>query len=227
MNVIVVGTKSHEAVDIVTKAGFTIVDKNPEMVICYGGDGTILRSEHEFPGVPKVALRDSRVCKLCSPFANEEVLKRVYKGEYKKEEVWKLEVHAKGKVLYGLNDIVIHNKDPRHAMRYTLTIDGARVGSEEIIGDGVVLATPFGSTGYYRSIADSFFEVGIGLAFNNSTEQADHMVLREDRDIAIHIVRGPVMVYADNQTEYIEMAEGDEARIVKSKKFATIVKVTT
>lgn len=225
MNAVIFGTNSHEVTDLIVRTGFSIVSENPEVVFCYGGDGTILRAEYAFPGVPKVALRDSRVCKLCSPFTNEEVVKRVCAGSYKEEKVWKLEARVGEKTLYGVNDIVIHNNDPRHAMRYTLAIDGVHTGGEEIIGDGVVLATPFGSTGYYRSIADSFFEVGIGLAFNNSTEQADHMVVREDREIALRVVRGPAMVYADNQEGYIELGVGDEVRIVKSKKFATIVRV--
>ncbi len=226
MKAILFGAHSHEATELVKKAGFSLVEKNPDIIICYGGDGTILRAEHEYPGVPKVALRDSRVCKLCSPLTNAEVLKRVKAGKYKKEKVWKLECRAKGKTLYGVNDIVIHNKDPRHAMRYALHIDDVRVGGEEIIGDGVVFATPLGSTGYYRSIADSFFEVGIGLAFNNSTEQADHMVLGEDREIRIRVIRGPATVYADNQVDAVELEEGEEARIVKSKKIATIVRVS-
>ncbi len=226
MKAILFGAHSHEATELVKKEGFTLLEKNPDIIICYGGDGTILRAEHEYPGVPKVALRDSRVCKLCSALTNEEVLKRVKAGKYKEERVWKLECRAKGKTLYGVNDIVIHNKDPRHAMRYALSIDGVRLGGEEIIGDGVVLATPLGSTGYYRSIADSFFEVGIGLAFNNSTEQVDHMVLNEEREVSVRVVRGPAMVYADNQTDFIELKEGEEVRIVKSKKIATIVRVS-
>jgi len=94
----------------------------------------------------------------------------------------------------------------------------------EIIGDGIVVATPsFGSTGYYKSITDSFFEVGIGLAYNNSTEQSDHVVLDENRIISIEITRGPAIIYADNQETSISLNKGDVATIKKSSQTAKIV----
>jgi len=78
---------------------------------------------------------------------------------------------------------------------------------KEFIGDGLVVATPFGSTGYYRSITDSYFELGIGIAFNNSTEQADSLVVKEQRQIKVLITRGPALLYADNQTKIINLKE--------------------
>ncbi len=222
---LIFGNNKHEAYALLHNAGLTLVEKDPDLVVCYGGDGTFLHAEHAHPGIPKLMLRDSRVCKLCPPLSNEVVIARLREKKFKKIEIEKLECRAKGKTLYGVNDIVVHNKDPRHAMRYTLSIDGVRQGAGEIIGDGIVAATPLGSTGYYRSIADSFFEVGIGLAFNNSTEQLDHMVLTDERKITLHVVRGPAVVYADNQSEYIELEAGEETHIVKSKKIATMVRV--
>lgn len=204
--------------------GFSIVEKDPEFVLSYGGDGTFMRAEGIWPGIPKVILRGSAVCKLCSSFENEDVLDRVARGEYSIEELWKLEVQVKGKKLEGVNDIVVHNADPRHAIRYKISVNGLPVG-DQVIGDGIVVATPLGSTGYYRSITDSFFETGMGLAFNNSTEQSDHMVLREDSTISITITRGPAVVYADNKGDVFELKEGDEAEIRKSSSVARIVRV--
>ncbi|MFA6365150.1 MAG: hypothetical protein WCW78_01990 [Candidatus Paceibacterota bacterium] len=218
------GTKQKEVEEMVKNLGFVLVKKDPHIVICYGGDGTLFGAEYEYPGIPKVMVRGSRVCKLCNSLSNEEVLKRIKKEKYKKEKIGKLEVSANGKTLIAMNDVVVHNKDPRHAMRYTIHVDGVQVG-EEIIGDGVVVATPLGSSGYYRSITDSSFEVGIGLAFNNSTEQSDHIVLSDERSIVINVTRGPAIIYADNQKESIEVNVGDEVAIVKSEQFATILKV--
>lgn len=39
--------------------------------------------------------------------------------------------------------------------------------AEKVIGDGLLVATPFGSSGYYRSITGGVFEIGVGVAFNN------------------------------------------------------------
>ncbi|MFA6407799.1 MAG: hypothetical protein WCV80_03795 [Candidatus Paceibacterota bacterium] len=224
MKVLLFGTKQKEIEEMVKNTGFVLVEKDPEIIICYGGDGTLFGAEYEYPGIPKVMVRGSRVCKLCNSLSNQEVLKRVKEGKYKREKIGKLEVSVSGETMIAMNDVVVHNKDPRHAMRYIIHVDGIQIG-EEIIGDGVVVATPLGSSGYYRSITDSSFEVGIGLAFNNSTEQSDHIVLSDERSVVVNITRGPAIIYADNQKESIEVNVGGEVKIVKSEQFATILKV--
>lgn len=223
MKVIVVGDSVNDIIPAIKKVGFTIVEKKPDFVISYGGDGTLMIAEHLYPGIPKIILKHSLVCKLCSPFTNSEILKRVRAGKYAIESFWKLEARANGKTLIGLNDIVVHNTDMRHALRYAVFIDGVQ-STHSIIGDGVVFATPLGSSGYYRSITDSVFEAGIGLAFNNSTEQSDHIVLRENRIVEIEITRGPAVVYADNQKDSILLSVGERVNIRKSKKVAKIVR---
>ena len=152
-------------------------------------------------------------------------MKRVKNGKYIIEQSWKLGAEAKGKKLMGMNDIIVHNRDARHAIRYRLWNNDREIG-QEIIGDGVVIATPFGSTAYYRSITDSFFETGIGIAFNNSTEQSDHMIVKENAVIKIKITRGPALVYADNQEEFIELEKDDEVIIKKSNQIVKIVKIS-
>jgi NAD+ kinase len=222
--VIICGGEKSKIFEMVSKHGFEIVENKPDFVISYGGDGTVMRSEAEYPGIPKIILRNSRVCKLCSCLENDEVLEKIKHGKYKTEEYWKIMVRANGKELLAINDIAVHNTDPRHAIRYKFSING-KLFAHEVIGDGVVVATPFGSTGYYRSITDSFFEVGIGLAFNNSTEQSDHMVLKEDSKIKLEITRGPAVVFADNQEDKIILEVGDIIELEKSNEVAKIVRV--
>lgn len=224
MKALVFGKNKTTIEPLAKEAGFEVVENNPEFVVSFGGDGTLMKAEHAWPGVPKIVLKDSLICKKCSALPNKEVLKRVRNGKYSIEELIKLEVMADGKTRTALNDIIVHNKDPRHAIRYSLSVNGRTLG-EAIIGDGVVIATPFGSTAYYRSITDSSFELGIGLAFNNSTEQSDHIVLKEDSEIKIKIIRGPAIVYADNQEEEITLEKDSEVTIRKSKEKAQIVVV--
>jgi NAD+ kinase len=224
MKVVVFGHEREKILEEVKNSCFEIVENNPDFVVSFGGDGTVMRSETEFPGIPKIILRNSKICKLCSSLSNTEVLKRVSENKFSIEKFWKLRLVAKGKEFNALNDVSVHNSDPRHAMRYRLLVNSIEVG-DQIIGDGIVVATPFGSTGYYRSITDSFFELGIGLAFNNSTEQFDHMVLKEDSKIDLEVTRGPAQIYADNHKEVIELTDGDKVHIEKSEQFAQIVHV--
>lgn len=224
MKVLIFGDDKNKIEPIIKKFGFDVVENDPELVISYGGDGTLLKSEFEFPGVLKVVLKNSRVCKACYKMSNEEVLRKIQQNEFTIKESWKLEATVKNEGLYALNEVVIHNKNPQHCIRYKVFVDGKELGGE-IIGDGVVVATPFGSTAYYRSITDSFFEVGIGVAFNNSTEQSDHVILKENRKIKLKILRGPAIIYADNQQHILEANDGDEIFIQKSSQVAKIISV--
>lgn len=227
MQVAIVGPETEKASDLLQKHGnfFEVVKDRPEVVISYGGDGTLMEAEHLYPGVPKLYLRNSHIAKLAHQTKeNEEILEHLVRGEYKIQKCIKLEATAKGKTLVGLNDIVVHNENPRHAIRYTVQVDEDSA-SNEIIGDGLVFATPLGSTGYYRSITDSSFEIGIGLAFNNSTEQSDHIVLRDERIFKITITRGPAFCYADNQKEYVELVNGETVEVKKSDLIAKIIRV--
>lgn len=222
MKVKIFGDAKSDIENLVKETGFEIVENNPEFVVSYGGDGTVMRSEGMDPGIPKILLRNSVICKKCSDFSNEEVLKRVKSGSYKLERLIKLEAISGDKKLIATNDIIVHNQNPRHGIRYKLLIN-EKPYTREVIGDGIVVATPFGSTGYYRSITDSFFEIGMGLAFNNSTEQADHMVLQDNSVFELTVTRGPAEVFADNNSESIVLNEGDKILIKKSEEFAQIV----
>ena len=222
MKVLLFGENKSKIEPLVQKAGLEISEENPEFVISYGGDGTLMRAEYAYPGIPKIVLKDSLICKKCSPMSNEQVLESIKNGRYSVEELMKLEIISGAKTLYAMNDITLHNADSRHAIRYSLSVNDKVVG-DAIIGDGIVVATPFGSTAYYRSITDSFFELGIGLAFNNSTEQSDHMVLRENSEISIKIIRGPAVIYADNNEDAIRIDKDAEVTIRKSANKALIV----
>lgn len=223
MKVLLIGEKISEIEALVKTAGLEIVDLDPELIISYGGDGTFFQAEHRYPSIPKLILKASRICKLCSKLDNEELLRRTTAGDYKLKSLPKLEARAGGEKLLALNDIIVHNANSRHAIRYHLSLDGQTISPHEIIGDGVVIATPLGSTGYYRSITDSYFELGLGIAFNNSTEQSDHLVVSSDRHITVTISRGPALVFADNQIEEIELNVGESVTIKQAPEQARIL----
>jgi NAD kinase len=223
MNFLIYGDKNEEIAKLAKKAGLKIVKNNPEIVASYGGDGTFIEAENKFPGIPKFALKNSKICNLCQNLPIEDSFRKIIDGKYIVRDEIKIEAIFKQEKIIGLNEIIVHNIDPRKAIRYNIFVNGKKVGNE-IIGDGVVISTPHGSTGYYRSITDSFFEVGLGVAFNNSIEQSDHMVLKEDSEIAVKITRGRAIVYADNSSEEIILDDGDEIIVRKYIDSAKIVK---
>ena len=222
MNVAIFGVADKVQLDALKGAGFDLAGKNPKLIFVFGGDGSIMKSEEKFPGVPKVIIKKSKICKKCPLLPFEEIIKLVKGGRYKIDELEKLSICKNAKCIEGVNDVIVHNSDPRHAIRYVIEIERIDF-KKEVIGDGIVVATRFGSSGYFRSITDSVFHVGIGLAFNNSTESIDHMVLPDFASITIEITRGPAEAYADNNPKEFKLIEGDRVTISRSKKVFRLV----
>lgn len=212
----IIGNNSENIDTIFKNKKYKRDDIKPDIVVTYGGDGTLLKAEHMYPGIAKLFLRNSRIGKLGFKENNEIVLNNFFKGKLKIKNYFKIEAKIGNNKLFATNEFVLKTKNPRHSVRFDMGIN-KEDKFEHIIGDGCIVATPIGSTGYYKSITRSTFDLGIGVAFNNTTEQYNHMVLKENTDISIYIVRGPAFCYVDNHDIEIEVFEGDKIVIKKSK----------
>lgn len=224
MRVRIVGRQTRQLASKARAAGLTVSDANPDVIICHGGDGTLLGAERDFPGVPKLALRIDEECNKCERHVSQRVLEELAVGLLHGSKIVKLSAETGGRRLVGINDIVIHNANVFSGVRYKVWI-GGELYSDEIVGDGLVAATPFGSSAYYHSITGGIIRSGIGLAFNNSTEPIDHIVLHEDEIVRVLITRGPAVLGADNNPDHIDLSEGGEVEIRKAPESATVLAI--
>ena len=223
LRVKVFGRNADEIAPQLGEFGFERDEESPEVVISYGGDGTLLAAEREWPGVPKVTLRDSLHCRTCSHDSNEVILRHLAEGKLRASRFIKLRAEAIGRDLTCLNNVILHNASITSGVRYRVWIDDEPYGQGVIVGDGLVVSTPFGSAAYYRSITQSTFRVGIGLAFNNSIEPVNHLVLAEESTIRTQIVRGPALLVGDQAPDQITLAADDEILIRRAPESATIL----
>lgn len=215
--------------------GLTIVDRNPaspagrpDAVITYGGDGTLLGAEAAYPGIPKLPLRNSEKCFHCSSLPNDQILSRFVRGQVKTVTYSKLEATFDQKKFLALNEFCFRNKLPTAALRFTVTVNRELVYREPLIGDGIVIATPFGSTGYFYSITRESFPRGIGLALNNIHNfQRRSLILNENSEIKVEIIRGPAHFSHDNSQEILELEAGETVTIKKAKLSAKILVPTS
>lgn len=202
---------------LVKDLGFEIVNSNPDIVISYGGDGTLLASERLYPGIPKLPIRDSLVCKKCPDHGEKVLLQNLLKDKLKLKEYKKLETTFFYQTLTALNDFVIRNAQPMHAIRFQAT------GTKKLlIGDGIVLSTPFGSTGYFKSITGETFERDWGLAFNNITEKEPPIFLKDEETIIFKLIRGNATLSFDNNPDIFRIDEGSELQFKLSDQVAKI-----
>jgi NAD+ kinase len=212
---------------VLATEGFKIVERKPEFIVCYGGDGTVLFSEREFPEVPKLIIKTSRACRKFDYTLDElkNVLSKIREGNYCLHKKMKLETEAKGRKLVGLNEVQIHPRLPIHAVRFSLSVDGKEY--EDLVGDGVIVATPFGSTGYYEATGGKRFAKGIGISFNNlHNGKIKSFVVPEDSTVKLTVSRGPAWLLADNNKNFIELRAKDTVTIRKSESTANFIYVS-
>lgn len=136
----------------------TDLPKDADCVMVLGGDGTIIQAARELAetGVPILGVNLGTV-----GFLAEVELAYIYKaidavmaGRYKLEKRFMLKgsVIKDAKIVYeanALNDIVVARGNLVRAISTTVYIDGNPMSS--LHGDGIIVTTPTGSTGYNLS----------------------------------------------------------------------------
>lgn len=225
MKVAVCGIAKHE-LEVYLRTHYRhdiqLVKQKPDFVLCYGGDGTLLFAERLYPTIPKVMIRHSRVCQLCARLARETIIRLLVHGQYSVVEQPLLETTYRRQTLYGINDIMVAHGQVNTGLRYHLWLNGEPF-ADELLGDGVVVATPLGSTGYYQSITRSTFQQGLGIAFNNSIFSISNIVVPEDTVVKVRVDRGPGLIAVDNNDHLIPLRTHDTVTIQRSHRSTYVV----
>jgi NAD kinase len=209
--------------DQFTALGF-IISSEPAVIIVAGGDGTLLRAERDYPGIPKALLKHSAIGNLYKDHTVEEIAAALLHNQYTIEEHTALEATVHHVKYRAANDVIIRNKLLTHAIRFRIEVNG--VQSPEYVGDGLVIATPFGSTAYYHSITRAHFTHGIGIAFNNiHNERVPAQHFADTVDVLVHITRGPGDLGVDNSLHIEDLRAGDTVRIRKSDVPVRVVRL--
>lgn len=222
MKIKLLGKNLNDIRPLLKEFGLIECDSGFELVITHGGDGALLGAERDYPGVPKFPLRDAATASPCTQHNAAARLQELVSGKTVSTRLFKVAAAIHGKEILALNDVFIHNFDRASALRYRVRIDG-ELYAHEIVGDGVCLSSVHGSSAYYRSITQSLFKVGIGLAFSNSTEDVNHLVLAETSRIQIEIVRGPGLLIADNSPDPETISVGETVELYQSQETAEIL----
>lgn len=216
--------------------------KKTSGILVLGGDGTLLRAARDTAdsGIPVLGINLGTLGYLaeveCSNL--KPALKRLVEGRYFIEDRMMLsgQVVRGGKVLEdtcALNDITITRNGPLQMLYFQIFVN--RKLLKEYHADGIITATPTGSTGYNMSAGGPIVEPGARLILLTPicphTLQTRSVILRAEDEIVIR-----VMEKAARQELYMEVCfdgsrnlglrPGDEVRITKSSRNTSIIKLS-
>lgn len=164
-----------------------------DQVVTIGGDGTLLRAglscmKHGKP-VLGVNLGRTGFLATCEVGELTAKLKRLAAGEFTlaSRRLLHAEAPAHGWQADAINDLVVFGQTRLHPMDYKVYCDGALVGSYR--SDGMILATPTGSTAYSFSaggpILDAAADVLVLTPVCAHNVHAAPLVFAADRHLKI------------------------------------------
>ena len=147
-----------QQMDIQAAGVFEGNDFEADMVLSMGGDGTFLKAASYVgnKNIPILGINTGRLGFLAdvSPEEMEDTFKDIYNHNYKVEDRSVLQVISNGQPLKGypcgLNEIAVLKRDSSSMITIHTSINGAYLTTYQ--ADGLVIATPTGSTAYSLSI---------------------------------------------------------------------------
>jgi NAD+ kinase len=126
-----------------------------DLVVSLGGDGTMLRAIHliDGSGAPVLGVNVGQLGYLTEiePADAEKALERFFAGEHRLEPRMLLDVRVEssGAQALALNEAVLEKTATGHTVRLAVGIDGEQWTT--YAADGLIVATPTGSTAYSLS----------------------------------------------------------------------------
>lgn len=207
-----------------------------DLVIVVGGDGTLLHAARALAAhdVPLVGINLGRLGFLAdvSPEEIGSVLERILEGEYKTDSRAMLEarIHCDQtppRRACALNDVVIHKWNTARMIEFETYVDGVFVNAQR--SDGLIIATPTGSTAYALSGGGPLIDPGLEaiVLVPICPHDLAHrpLVLPAERRIEVRVgplELGHVQITCDGQDE-LQLPPGATIEITRHPERATLL----
>lgn len=208
-----------------------------DAIVAMGGDGTILRAIHEYPGVPVLGLNLGTLGYLSSVEEKDfdDAIEALAKGEFRVSQRAMLSVNkvgVMGPMITALNDVVIAREVSGHAAVLDLQVNGKLF--TRYMCDGLVLATPTGSTAYSLSAGGPVImpESGVVVVtpMNPHTLGIRPVVFGDNVKFAVTSCPRAngraerITVFADGERAF-EIEGGESLEVVRSGQNALIIEL--
>jgi NAD+ kinase len=214
--------------------GYVVVDEAAlgaaDVCLVFGGDGTILRSLGRLLGspVPTLGVNYGNVGFLAALERLDWAtgLQSILRGEHQVVELLTVDVQVNGRSFTAVNDVILSRVAPRHVLQLQYEVAGVTVGS--MFCDGLIIASPTGSTAYNLSCGGPIVEWNAGVLVLNFI--APHslgfrpVILRPDHVISARNV-SPLQeaeIVVDGDTVG-RLCCGDDVRIAAGPQLARLM----
>ncbi|MFQ5825072.1 MAG: NAD(+)/NADH kinase [bacterium] len=206
-----------------------------QMVISFGGDGTILSTARVVgrAGIPILGVKMGGMGFLAE-LAPDEIypsLEDILKGSYQIVERMVLEAHLDGQQpssnYYALNDFVLDKGSVSRVIRVKTYIDDEYLNT--YIGDGLIISTPTGSTAYSLAAGGPILLPSMDAIIINPisphTLGARPVVIPGDKVVRVKVEAGPhkVVFSSDGQVG----KELNPGQLIKIRKADYRIKLVT
>ena len=215
---------------------FTVLEhkefvKKVDIVVVFGGDGTLLNAARKYLNydIPILGINMGNVGFLTDISTDnfEKTIKEVLDGNYKIEERNLVSAKFGNNHLYGLNEVVIHSGAYAQLMRYRLNVNDRVVYEQR--SDGLIIATPTGSTAYALSaggpIIHPSLDVWTILPMLPQSLSSRPFVISSDEKVEMDLFDGPnenAKICVDGQDD-IDIPYGEKILISKMEKTLKLV----
>ncbi len=208
-----------------------------DMMICFGGDGTILHSSKAATraDVPILGVNIGTMGFIAELESTElSLLRQIAAGEYTIEPRRMLDVTVirDGEVIQKdacLNDVVITKGAIARVVRLCVKCDD--VQAMEFGGDGIIVATPTGSTAYSLSAGGPIVEPDAGVMLITPicahNIQSRCIVASDRRKISVSLDRSSKRnaYLSVDGGKALRLSNGDEVRITRSQFETKLVRL--
>jgi len=181
-----------------------------DLIIVFGGDGTLLAAARNFINneIPILGINLGTVGFLTDVNVEnfESVISDIFNGDYVLEERSLIEAKFLDQEVSGLNEVLIHSGSYAQLMRYRLLIDGKTVYEQR--SDGLIVATPTGSTAYALSAGGSIIHPELNIwniiPMMSQSLSSRPLIASNKKSMEIQLIKGPLdhaMVCVDGQKD--------------------------
>lgn len=204
-----------------------------DLVVSVGGDGTFLRAAHlaSRADAPVLGVKIGRMGFLteAEPADAEEVLERILSGTAKVEDRLAIMAEPQGAAFppqWALNEVIVEKSARHRLVRLAVFVDDCYVTT--FSADGVIVATPTGSTAYSFSAGGPIVSPGVPCII--VTPVAAHMVfdrslvLEADERVTLEVMGEETGLLSADGRESLELPVGSSVRIGRAPNPARFVR---